>query len=84
MGFYLVRHVTGDWGKAGNYYEITLTEEEQNEGSWATSDTGKLNNWGVKNKGSITSIYDLPDKTEFWITTNSDRKYTSLYLPEER
>jgi len=81
---YVLRHVMGDWGRAGNYYEITLTEEEQREGVRAISDTGKLNNWGVKNKGAITSSYTLPDKTEIWITTNYDRKYTTLYLLEER
>lgn len=81
---YILRHVIGDWGRVGNYYDITLTKKEHAEGFWATSDDGKLNNWGVEHDGTITSQYTLPDGTEIWITTVSDRSYTSLYLRSER
>ncbi|MCG9889556.1 MAG: tetratricopeptide repeat protein [Thermosynechococcaceae cyanobacterium MS004] len=80
---YLRRHVTGDWGKYGNYYNIQLTEEEDREGVWAMDDDEKLNCWGVKHDGDITSSYALPDNTEIWITTQG-RFYTTIYLPSER
>lgn len=81
---FIKRHLVGDWGKAGNYYDITLTKKEHKEGADATDDDGKLNKWGVEHNGTIRSFYTLPDQTKFYIETVGDRSYTVICLPSER
>lgn len=83
---YINRHCLGDWGDAGNYQKIQLSEEDQ---KGRIEDTAKLNVWSLKNKknSSILGIYALGDGTKIWIITTLDfcrnENCTTILLPAE-
>lgn len=79
----VLRHASGDFGEHGNYADITLTDEEEELGAFATSDDGKLNAWGVRHMGRILSSYTLQTDEIIWIITEQDRSATTLLLPDD-
>jgi hypothetical protein len=83
--YVLGRHVLGDWGKAGNFHDITLTDAEKRTGCLETSDDGKLNKISVYYlRGRVHSAYTLGGK-EVWVMTELDggRAQTTVLLADE-
>jgi hypothetical protein len=69
----LARHARGDWGKAGHYAEITVTDREMRDGCFATSIEGKLNKISVtKKQGRVLSIYPKVGGENVWVLTDLD------------
>ncbi|MGV3772115.1 MAG: hypothetical protein ACO1QB_04380 [Verrucomicrobiales bacterium] len=65
----LHRHLQGDWG--------TLDDEDH-----------QANDAAIKHQARILSSYEAEHpgsmlKTQFWILTEADRRYTTILLPEE-
>ena len=54
-------------------------------GDWGDVSEGdkQLNDEAVKYGDRILSSYRAPDKTKFWIITESDRSVTTFLLPNE-
>ena len=54
-------------------------------GDWGDVSDGdkRSNDEAVKDGDRILSAYHAPDKTKFWIITESDRSSTTFLLPDE-
>ena len=54
-------------------------------GDWGdvSEDDKQSNDEAVKDGDRILSAYHAPDRTKFWIITESDRSMTTLLLPDE-
>jgi hypothetical protein len=64
----LTRHLTGDFGEAGNYASIQLSKKER---KGETDDTGKLNKIAIDSKeGRIMSVYSLSTDCTIWVITD--------------
>lgn len=80
------RHVTGDFGTAGQYADIkpTITPQEWSEGVFATSEDGKLNVIAIERKeGRVCSYYTLGEHTVWVITELGPYGYTTVLLPSD-
>jgi hypothetical protein len=82
-GTLLFKHSTGDFGEAGLFDEITVTEEELRDGPFATSEDGKLNKVAIlSGEGRIFSIYPVGNE-KLWVITEHDNSATTILLPDE-
>ena len=54
-------------------------------GDWGDVSDGdkELNDEAVKDGDRILSAYHAPDRTKFWIITESNRSMTTFLLPDE-
>jgi len=64
---YFIRYLHGDWG--------LISEEDRK-----INDEALLEDHGG---GSLMGVYQLKDRTEFWIVTEADRSVTTALLPSE-
>ncbi len=64
------RHLSGEWGN------LETDDIEMNNQSVEDEKNGKF-------PDMILSCYESEDGTEIWIITDSDRKATTVLLPEE-
>jgi hypothetical protein len=82
----LARHLSGDFGTAGHYSKIEVSQKELREGAGATSDTGKLNKIAITNgEGTIMSIYNISKTETLWIITNfaGEEAVTTVLHPSD-
>lgn len=82
---YLVRHLTGDGGKIGEWPSIEVPENAWQMGALATSDDAVLNRIALSEGGRICSYYDIEGETLYIITdaVNSEDAVTTILLSQE-
>ena len=78
--------VVATQGAAEIPLEVLLSALKRHlSGDWGDVSEGdkQLNDEAVKYGDRILSSYRAPDKTKFWIITESDRSATTFLLPDE-
>lgn len=83
----VVRHLSGDFGEYGTFADISVTQEEIEEGMGATADAGKLNKIAIlTGRGQVDSCYEISSGQTILVITvlSGQDTYTTTLLPSER